>query len=96
MQKCRQSETADGEEWQFALERVSFFMNRFRTLGFIEYNGRIRVSQIAAQRHSARLNSSAQTFIIFYFCFRSVNPPQPRTANVSKTEQIGNFSDEML
>jgi CRP/FNR family transcriptional regulator, cyclic AMP receptor protein len=23
--------------------RVSFFMNRFRTLGFIEYNGRIRV-----------------------------------------------------
>jgi len=43
MQKCRQSETADGEEWQFALERVSFFMNRFRTLGFIEYNGRIRV-----------------------------------------------------
>jgi CRP/FNR family cyclic AMP-dependent transcriptional regulator len=23
--------------------RVSFFMNRFRTLGYIEYNGRIRV-----------------------------------------------------
>jgi CRP-like cAMP-binding protein len=23
--------------------RVSFFMNRFRDLGFIEYNGRIRV-----------------------------------------------------
>ena len=23
--------------------RVSFFMNRFRELGFIEYNGRIRV-----------------------------------------------------
>jgi CRP/FNR family transcriptional regulator, cyclic AMP receptor protein len=23
--------------------RVSFFMNRFRKLGFIEYNGRIRV-----------------------------------------------------
>jgi CRP/FNR family transcriptional regulator, cyclic AMP receptor protein len=23
--------------------RVSFFMNRFRNLGFIEYNGRIRV-----------------------------------------------------
>ena len=23
--------------------RVSFFMNRFRQLGFIEYNGRIRV-----------------------------------------------------
>jgi CRP-like cAMP-binding protein len=25
--------------------RVSFFMNRFRTLGFIEYNGRIRVNK---------------------------------------------------
>jgi CRP-like cAMP-binding protein len=25
--------------------RVSFFMNRFRKLGFIEYNGRIRVHQ---------------------------------------------------
>ena len=25
--------------------RVSFFMNRFRRLGFIEYNGRIRVHQ---------------------------------------------------
>jgi CRP/FNR family cyclic AMP-dependent transcriptional regulator len=24
-------------------DRVSFFMNRFRTLGFIEYNGRILV-----------------------------------------------------
>jgi CRP/FNR family cyclic AMP-dependent transcriptional regulator len=23
--------------------RVSFFMNRFRELGFIEYNGRIRI-----------------------------------------------------
>lgn len=23
--------------------RVSFFMNRFRKMGFIEYNGRIRV-----------------------------------------------------
>jgi hypothetical protein len=29
--------------------RVSFFMNRFRTLGFISYNGRIQV-------HKALLN----------------------------------------
>jgi hypothetical protein len=29
--------------------RVSSFMNRFRKLGFIEYNGRVRGSQIAAQ-----------------------------------------------
>jgi hypothetical protein len=25
--------------------RVSFFMNRFRKLGYIEYNGRIRVNR---------------------------------------------------
>jgi CRP/FNR family cyclic AMP-dependent transcriptional regulator len=25
--------------------RVSFFMNRFRKLGFVEYNGRIRVNK---------------------------------------------------
>jgi len=25
--------------------RVSFFMNRFRKLGYIEYNGRIRVNK---------------------------------------------------
>jgi hypothetical protein len=25
--------------------RVSFFMNRFRKLGFIDYNGRIRVNK---------------------------------------------------
>ena len=25
--------------------RVSFFMNRFRKLGFIEYNGRIKVNK---------------------------------------------------
>jgi CRP-like cAMP-binding protein len=29
--------------------RVSFFMNRFRRLGFIEYNGRIRVLIVVAQ-----------------------------------------------
>jgi CRP/FNR family transcriptional regulator, cyclic AMP receptor protein len=29
--------------------RVNFFMNRFRTMGFIEYNGELRV-------HSSLLN----------------------------------------
>ena len=36
--------------------RVSFFMNRFRKLGFIEYNGRIQVSQVIARCYFARLN----------------------------------------
>jgi hypothetical protein len=29
--------------------RVSFFMNRFRKLGYIEYNGRIRVNKSLLQ-----------------------------------------------
>jgi hypothetical protein len=48
--------------------RVSFFMNRFRKLGFIEYNGRIKVHKsllnaILLQRlpeiHPGRLHTSA-------------------------------------
>ncbi len=35
--------------------RVSFFMNRFRKLGFIHYSGGLQVPQLAAQRRSARL-----------------------------------------
>jgi len=34
--------------------RVSFFMNRFRSLGYITYNGRISGSQNASQYGSAR------------------------------------------
>jgi len=33
--------------------RVSFFMNRFRKLGFIEYNGEIRVHNLPPQHLSA-------------------------------------------
>ena len=36
--------------------RVSFFMNRFRKLGFIEYNGRIRVHKSLLNVILARLN----------------------------------------
>jgi predicted transcriptional regulator len=48
--------------------RVSFFMNRFRKLGFIEYNGRVKVhksllSTVLLDRfselHSERNSSSA-------------------------------------
>jgi len=44
--------------------RVSFFMNRFRRLGFIEYNGRIRV-------HRALLN------VVLHDQFTERNPERP-------------------
>jgi hypothetical protein len=44
--------------------RVSFFMNRFRKLGFIEYNGRIRV-------HKSLLN------VVLHDQFTLPNPERP-------------------
>jgi hypothetical protein len=50
--------------------RVSFFMNRFRALGFIEYNGRIKVHKSLldvvlheefTERHPGRPSASATT-----------------------------------
>jgi CRP/FNR family cyclic AMP-dependent transcriptional regulator len=43
--------------------RVSFFMNRFRKLGFIEYNGRIRVhkSLLNVVLHDRLLDDEAET-----------------------------------
>jgi hypothetical protein len=45
--------------------RVSFFMNRFRKLGLIEYNGRIRV-------HKTLLN------VVLLDQFTEHNPERPR------------------
>jgi hypothetical protein len=45
--------------------RVSFFMNRFRKLGLIEYNGRIRVLK-------ALLN------VVLHDRFTERNPERPR------------------
>jgi hypothetical protein len=44
--------------------RVSFFMNRFRKLGLIEYNGRIRV-------HKSLLN------VVLHDQFTERNPERP-------------------
>jgi hypothetical protein len=44
--------------------RVSFFMNRFRKLGFIEYNGRIKV-------HKSLLN------VVLHDQFTERNPERP-------------------
>jgi CRP-like cAMP-binding protein len=51
--------------------RVSFFMNRFRKLGFIEYNGRIRVHQSLLNvmlhdqlpEHNAETPALPETFV---------------------------------
>ncbi len=51
--------------------RVSFFMNRFRKLGFIEYNGRIRV-------HKSLLN------VILHDQFSSGNAERPPMAPAKK------------
>ena len=42
--------------------RVSFFMNRFRKLGFIDYNGRIRVNKslLNVVLHDQLPNSNAE------------------------------------
>jgi CRP-like cAMP-binding protein len=46
--------------------RVSFFMNRFRKLGFIEYNGRIRVhkSLLNVVLHDYFSDDSAETTVV--------------------------------
>jgi hypothetical protein len=49
--------------------RVSFFMNRFRKLGFIDYNGRIRV-------YKSLLN------VILYDRFSDDNAEQPAITGV--------------
>ena len=52
--------------------RVSFFMNRFRKLGFIEYNGRIKV-------HKSLLNA------VLLDRFPSLNPERPSSAPAART-----------
>lgn len=47
--------------------RVSFFMNRFRKLGFIEYNGRIRVNKsllnVVLHDHSSGQNATSASLL---------------------------------
>ena len=52
--------------------RVSFFMNRFRKLGFIEYNGRIKV-------HKSLLNA------VLLDRLPEVNPDRPPASSIART-----------
>jgi CRP-like cAMP-binding protein len=53
--------------------RVSFFMNRFRRLGFIEYNGRIRV-------HKSLLN------VVLHDSLPDQNSERPRVALAKRSK----------
>jgi len=55
--------------------RVSFFMNRFRKLGFIEYNGRIRV-------HKSLLN------VVLHDQFSGHNSVQPPMQTSERTRSL--------
>jgi CRP/FNR family transcriptional regulator, cyclic AMP receptor protein len=71
--------------------RVSFFMNRFRKLGFIEYNGRIRVNKsllnIVLHDQFSEGNSSRPSLLTTK---RSKVKPSGRViADVSKIAQYG-------
>jgi len=63
--------------------RVSFFMNRFRKLGFVEYNGRIRVHKSLLQviLHDRMPDDHA-------FKPRVANAPRTRSTSV-KARRIG-------
>jgi CRP/FNR family cyclic AMP-dependent transcriptional regulator len=71
--------------------RVNFFMNRFRKLGFIEYNGRIRVHKsllnIVLHDQLAEGNATKPSLLT---TARTKNKPSARIiAEVSKIEQKG-------
>jgi CRP-like cAMP-binding protein len=53
--------------------RVSFFMNRFRRLGFIEYNGRIRV-------HKSLLN------VVLHDTFSGHDSERPRISSTKRAK----------
>ena len=72
--------------------RVSFFMNRFREHGFIEYNGRIRVNKsllnVVLHDQLSKHNSVSASLL-------DITPGESKaakraTARVSKIEQTGN------
>jgi CRP-like cAMP-binding protein len=71
--------------------RVSFFMNRFRNLGFIEYNGRIRVhkSLLNVVLHDQLPQENAVSASLLGTLHNERKPARRRTATVSKTERLG-------
>ena len=71
--------------------RVSFFMNRFRNLGFIEYNSRIRVhkSLLNVVLHDQLPNQNAMSASLLGTLDKERKRTRPRRAAVSKRERLG-------
>ena len=71
--------------------RVSFFMNRFRKLGFIEYNGRIRVhkSLLNVVLHDQLHVESAVSASLPGTRHNKLKLSGRRSTTASKTAQIG-------
>ena len=72
--------------------RVSFFMNRFRELGFVEYNGRIRVhkSLLNVVLHDQFPGHNAEKPLIVGMAQVEAKPDRSRRVHRIKTEQNGN------
>jgi CRP/FNR family transcriptional regulator, cyclic AMP receptor protein len=70
--------------------RVSFFMNRFRKLGFIEYNGRIRVHKsllnVILHDHLTEENGTSASRL--GAPRKKPKPPRRRAVGLRKTEQL--------
>ncbi len=69
--------------------RVSFFMNRFRKLGFIEYNGRITVhkSLLNVVLHDQLREENAVSPTLLGTPLKP-KPPRRRAASLSKSKQL--------
>jgi len=70
--------------------RVSFFMNRFRKLGFIEYNGRIQVhkSLLNVILHDQLPDENAVSASLLGTLDNEAKPIRRRAANPSKNERL--------
>jgi CRP/FNR family transcriptional regulator, cyclic AMP receptor protein len=71
--------------------RVSFFMNRFRKLGFIEYNGRIRVhkSLLNVVLHDQLPEENAVSASLLGTLHKERMPARGRAPTASKRERLG-------
>ncbi len=70
--------------------RVSFFMNRFRKLGFIDYNGRIRVhkSLLNVVLHDQLPETNAVSASLLRPLEAKTKPTKRRANHLSKTQRL--------
>ncbi len=66
--------------------RVNFFMNKFRKLGLIEYNGGLKINSLTPQHRPARLNQSGKATI------RSATPNPQLPYACAKAQRFGSWT----